>query len=377
MPPHKPPFPFTLLVLLVLAIASACATDQDSLPAGPDDGRKSGVAVHSRAAFMRAVGCRAGSDTFIPGTIGLFRSNGSVERFNCRGVSGAKIREGVRRYQEQEFALEGLSFALGGYWIRHFSHAIRWCAGVKYSLYLGGVLQSVDIDPDGNGCEWRWYFWDEWVPVDDSDEMPESPGGGGGFFSPEDSLGRLPTIDTAQKRNHKTCDGVDPVGWRANMNCLKPLTARDSAWVFDSVNAFLKNPSTIADTADRRMCTEMRAWLDSARSAHFDLMEQTEGVATIFYRGSNDTYQSGKQPHLGQSEAVRRAGEGIIRKAHFDPRMLDSLLPLPGGPSKFAETLLHEVLHIAGGKDHPEILPSGYLDIPYFETLEEKKACTL
>jgi hypothetical protein len=251
-----------------------------------------------------------------------------------------------------------------------------------YKFYVGGVLTSVETVWDEGSCFWHHHYWEEWVPADMSDEMPPAPGGGGGFFSPEDSLNREPTIDTTQKKEHKLCEGLSPhptVGQIANKNCLTALKSRDSAWVFDSMNALLRDTALIADTADRRMCVEMRNWLDSTRVAHWDNLELTEGESGIFYRGTNNDHASDKPAHFAQSNGTRLAGEIIYKQIHYDPRMLDSLLPLPGGPGKFALATLHEVLHVAGGKDHPDITnpPTGYIGIPYFETLEVRKACTL
>lgn len=372
------------VLLVAVGFAAACSSSSEVRTITTLDGgaSPSSSSRTDRASYLRLEGCSSEFESFRGGMIGVFKPDGTMERFDCNGVAGRRIKRALAAFAEQEALFRGGASAIGGYWIRHYTHAIRYCGTTTYTLLLGGRVLSIETVWDEGSCYWKLYYWDEWVPVDDSDEMPVGPSGGDGYFSPEDSLHREPTIDTTTKKEHKTCEGLSPhpvLGSVVNLNYLKPLTSRDSAWVFDSVNAFFRDTALISDTLDRRMCWEMRLWLDSARVAHWDRLEESDGLLGIFYRGANNMHAPGKDPHFAQSDGQRITGEPIRNRVHFDPRTLDSLLPLPEGGSRLAVTLLHEILHIAGGKDHPDIIvnpPAGYVGVPYFETLEYRQACT-
>lgn len=150
---------------------------------------------------------------------------------------------------------------------------------------------------------------------------PMEPGTGGGSGTP-------PPQDSTSM--------CDP---RTDPNCEKPLTHADSATILKALTDHVRRASSIADTANRRKCTDM-----------LNQFMQSFNTSTVFRGGSNTR-------HFGATNNDR---------IHFDPWLLDGAI---GGNAddqrELANTALHEAAHVMGF-DHLNGEVNGvYSDSPF------------
>lgn len=324
--------------------------------------------------FLGNVGCVRRSGPPKAGDIGLFTGDSFPERYACKNITGGQIRAAVERFRHTQAVGTELASAMLGYMVRHYLGSAEYCWQTTFNTYLGDVLIGVEKVFTGP-CHWRHYYWDEWVPYGTGDELPAGGGNGGGpFFSPEDPLGRQPTIDTLPEPDHlcesfayDTLDGKKGLNWK----CLTPLDDTLKAIIWDSLDQYLRPSNQIADTLARRECQTLRHWFNEVRA-----WDDTNSIAwPVIYKGRTDSISLGSQPHDAQAAGIGSPGAPI--PFHVDPKVTIKIGSVPG-KKNLLKSLLHEIAHAWGGVDHDTTLSeaqAGYPNSPYFRSLHAAQAC--
>jgi len=299
-----------------------------------------------------------------------------MHRFNCEGVPGELVREGVQRFLETGRVDDGLAFALVGYRIRHYLGTQLFCNRTVYTWYLGDVVVGTEIVWDEGSCREVAYFWDEWLPGNLDDPLPEeSPGGGGPFYGPTSPPHRTPRVDTTKFDHH--CEGLlDPErSSKRNMQCLKPISTNliDSLRIWDSLQSHFRPLSQITSTEIRQRCEQLQGWFGDALAFHAANLQNWPFVN----RGATDTMPPGRLPHDGGANGLGTPENPV--PFHIDPKVLDGATT-PRGKRHLLESVLHEVLHALRGLDHKTAdgidVPPPYTGIEYFEEIQARQ-CTI
>lgn len=347
------------------------------MPKQPDL-QPAGAAEVRVQSFMAAAGCTPRIGHPKAGDIGILVDDTIPERYSCNGVKGERIRSAVDAFRQARATRNHMASSLAGYHIRNYLGSTEFCWGTVMKTYVGDILTSMEVVVDGP-CFWAHYYWEEWVPYGSGDVIPPggaSGGGDGPFFSPDDPLGREPTIDTMPDYDDHTCDSWrfdDTTGVRKmNFKCLTELDDTLKAIIWDSLDQYLKPLNQISDTLARRECDSLAHWFREVRT-----WEDTNSFdRTVIYKGRTDSLTIGPQ-HDGQS--FNNGAPFIPSAFHIDPKVYTKAGTIPG-KKKLLGTLLHEVAHAWGGADHDTTTATaagGYQNYPYFRSLHHANACVI
>jgi hypothetical protein len=331
----------------VLAALVGCAdTPPEARRSTPISGPSTG-AFASQVAELTTRGCRPHVGNPVVGTVGV-RSGNRVHRFDCTGVSGERVREGVRRFLETGRVDDGLAHALVGFSIRHYLGTQRFCSRTVYSYYLGDVLLGTEVVWHEGSCIDVSYFWDEWIGGNLDEPLPEeSPGGGGPYYGPTSPPDRTPRVDTTEVDHY--CDGLNILD-RVNWRCLRPISSLplDSLRIWGSLRPHFRPLSDISPLSVRQKCDSLQRWFGDALQYHHDSL----AYWPLINRGATDATRRGKLEHDAQtSGSFLRIGR--VQPFHIDPRILDSA-GSASGKRKLLEAVVHEVIHAMKIYDHPD-----------------------
>lgn len=338
-------------------------------------GKPAGPEVRLEA-YMASAGCRRQTGHAKNGDIGVFTSDSVPEMYTCKGRTGSQIRGAIEAFRGASAAGITLANNETGYFLRHYLGSEEWCVQTTYLTYYG--TQLVDIQKVFDGpCEWRYYFWDEWIPYGSGDEIPSGgggsatgvpggPQGGGPFFSPEDEEHREPTIDTMPDTQDHLCDSFyfdtsssGAIRKHLNFKCLTKLSDTLKAIIWDSLDQYLRPLANISDTLARRECDSIRVWFDEVRE-----WDDTNTIGfTLIWQGRTDSLTSGN-PHDAQSYSLGTKTAPV--PFHVDPKIYNKAGSTIG-KKETLRAVLHEILHAWANQDHDD--PPHYANYPYFRSL--------
>lgn len=372
----SPPPGALLASCVVLAALAGCADTPPETPRSTPIAGPTPDATANQVAELTTRGCRPHVGNPVWGTIGV-RSGNRIHRFDCKGVPGEQVREGVRRFLETGRIDDGLAHALGGYPIWHYLGTQRFCNRTVYTWYLGDVVVGSEVVWNEGSCVDVAYFWIEWIPGYTDDELPEaSPGGGGPYYGPTSPPDRTPRVDTTKFDHH--CEGLaNPgVSSRRNMQCLKPISTNpiDSLRIWDSLRPHFRPLSQINATGIRERCEQLQGWFGDALAFHAANLDNWPFIN----RGATDSVPPGRKVHDAQTNGVGTPSAPV--PFHIDPRVLDGA-DSPAGKRLLLESVLHELLHARHAMEHkvPPFnteAPPPYTGFAYFWEINTQQ-CTI
>lgn len=321
--------------------------------------------------FLTEIGCSVRDSAPANGSIGIFTTGGVIQRFDCKGIQGPAIREGLARYHERLNAEARFASSMEGYAIRHYLGSQEFCNNEVTSWWFGNDYMGSETVWDYGSCITVAFFWDEWIPGYGNTEIPEPyPGGGGPFYGPDQPVNKVPRLDTTLVDH--SCDGVDSTKRLRNRTCLHPISEKpiDSLRIWDSLWTHLRPLNQISNPTFRAHCDSLRTWFSQALAWHSNNYE----LYGLINRGATDSIPLGGQQHNAQSNGL--GTPSIPQPFHVDPRVLDSA-NTAAGKRQLLESVMHEVGHAFKGIDHPQnAAATNYSGVPYFEALESH-SCTV
>lgn len=343
------------IVVLAVAVFAACAVDSNS-PVTPEAPTSSRGAEKDLAGFLGDVGCRRHVGLPVWGTIGMPTATGRM-LFNCRGVTGESMRAAHGRHRASLSGELRLASVAGGYTIRHYLGTREYCGTETLTTWsYNGRVTGKQTIVDYGSCVTVADFWDEWIPGEDDEPIPDDAGvggeGGGPYYGPSAPPTKTPRMDTLPDTVDHVCDD------QLDFSCLRPLSTRDRARIFDTLPLYLTPLSEILDTVVRAECDTLRIWY--ARAKEKDVIKA----------GRSDLVAPDRRPHWGQT----RNGIGNFETPslfHIDPRVLNNATS-PAQKKQLWEAVFHEIGHAVGELEHSNDSAhvwNGYPGDRYFETV--------